>query len=227
MDVLGMETGIGKRPSGLTSNCLTEFNEIFCKTIEYLGKSEAIEFASNYWGNEENEILDHGYWTLSKIFNWLGYYQLLVVTKTKRPNPQEEGRNQTVWSVKVHEALGAGAYERGAELPVDYGSKELKIGVGRPYAYFADLWNGVRARAEGVVAKSRWERWEYEFRNHWIGNFMALKAEEAVKATDAWVGEKISQSPKLKRGYSPSMRRPPGGSKGLWTFMEAPKATTA
>lgn len=227
MQILGMETAVvGKKPSALTISCLKEINGVFRKTVEYLEKEKpSVEFAANFWmssddgRNYDNEIFANGYFTLSKIYNWLAYHQLLTVIKTKEPNPHEKGKMRTVWFVKLNQ-LGKEAYKNGAFLIVDAAwGKDIKVGLGRDYTHYDELWKRVESQADGVVAKSRWERWYGEFRDYWMEKLTATKTKEAYELTDAWASSKIEGSPKLKRQKKDGAKVKPSLDKGQKSMM--------
>lgn len=204
MQISGMETNVGKKPTMLTMGCFEQFNNIFRKTVEYLEKNEVLEFKVNFW-DYEHELLQHGYHTLSKIYTWLAYYQILQIDKRKEPDPEREGKNRTMWSVRLG-PFARQAYDKSMILTVDLTwDKDVRIGIGKDYCHFEELWKRVEAQASGVVAKTRWQRWFGEFRDFWIEKMAATKTGEAIKMVDTWARKKVADAPKLKSSRTPAL----------------------
>lgn len=201
--VLGMQTTVGEKPKPLTQSCIKVFNEIFGQLMAL----KTLEFETNYYESYDEPfdktsprgaVLEHGYFTLSRVVRWLAYYQLVAVAKRKEP---KEDKNVTVWTVNPTK-IGKQAFKRGEIVALDVGWRgTVEMGLGPMYAVsFNSLWNMVSGLAEaGRIAKTRREKWYGAFVNFWMEHLMAVKKTEVEEQVRAWAVQKIAGAPKMRR----------------------------
>lgn len=211
--ILGMKTTVGEKPKPLSISCLKVFNEIFGQLVNL---KKAVEFRATYYAyeekkgrsQEEGKLLEHGYFTVSRVVKWLAYLQL--VEATKRKEDTEEGKKRTVWTVKATK-FGRTVYKQGEIVTLDVSWTDgVQVGLGKPYGVsFETFWQILLARAEaGSVSKSRRESWYSEFRSFWMKNLLALRREEAEKTLYRWADKKIAGAPKMRVRRRPALKDP-------------------
>jgi len=199
-----METSVGKKPKAMTSSVLMEFNEVFCEMFAEFKAKKSIELRASDYSYEG--ITHHGYFILGKVRDWLAYHQLITVDKTKEPRENESDKKRSVWTLKPTK-LGKQCIKRGVEIEVDLdfynieGSrKPVKLGLGKTYTSFAELWKRIVTRAETAgVSRTRREKWYGDFRTFWLSKLLLLKKEAAEEEADKWVAPLIADSPRRHR----------------------------
>lgn len=200
--VLGMHTTVGEKPSALTMTGVKVFNEIFGQLMAL----KTLEFETNYYGqtSASDAVLEHGYFTLSRVIRWLAYYQLVSVAKRKEPKEPKDAKKVTIWTVKPTK-IGKQLYKRGEIIDLDVSYREtVKMGLGSMYAVsFNSLWQLVSGLAEaGRIAKTRREKWYGAFVNFWMEHLTDLELTEVEAQTKLWAQRKIAGAPKMRRTKS-------------------------
>jgi hypothetical protein len=206
MKILGMETAVGPKPSGLTPRIFTEFNQVFLEIYGELEHKKVVEYQTQNY--ESKGILKHGDFTLGKVRNWLAYHQLLAVAKLKEPDKNDKTKMRTVYQLGPTK-LGKQTYQEGAIIEVDAWKKGLKLGIGKMYPDYEDLWKMCLAKAEADgVAKSRRENWYGPFRDDvFIAKLAAMTNDNAKAEALKWVLGMIAESPRKGHRSIRSIKR--------------------
>lgn len=209
MKILGMETIVGNRPKGLPMGVLCGFNEIFCELFTEFQAVKSFELRAWDYDYSATGVIRHGYFTLSKLRNWLAYHQFVTVERTKEPRKNDPTKKQSVWTVKPTK-LGRQVFKKGGTIEVDClfydmddSRKPTKLGIGKPYTGFTSLWKRVTEKAEAAgVSRTRREKWYSIFRRFWLSNLLEAKKDEAVQKVDRWAAEEIMAAPKRRHRFS-------------------------
>jgi len=206
MKILGMETAVGPKPSGLTPRIFTEFNQVFLEIYGELEHKKVVEYQTQNY--ESKGILKHGDFTLGKVRNWLAYHQLLAVAKIKEPDKNDKTKMRTVYQLGPTK-LGKQAYQEGAVIEVNAWKDGLKLGIGKMYPDYEVLWKMCLAKAEADgVAKSRRENWYGTFRDDvFIAKLAAMTNDNAKAEALKWVLGMIAESPRKGHRSIRSIKR--------------------
>jgi hypothetical protein len=205
MKVHGIELQVGEKPPDLYSSTLLAFNDAFLRMFEAFEKNPKGRAILTFHGKHEESMgLDgygensFGYLLLSKVWKTLAYNQM-VTTKKQRESYEEYGQQKKrTLTIVEPTSLGIYVYENGQLLTVyqRWTEQEIKIGIGKPYTTHRELWERIERMAKiGGVAKTRIEKWRYEFKSYCVENLLDKKRDEAEELAIKFGREHIANAP--------------------------------
>ena len=198
MKMFGLELGIGKKPTYLSSRTAADLNSTFLKLFEVFSKEKQAIFTNNY-GFEGMDSAYIGFVAGSRIRRWLEFWQLITCEQRIKEKKNKEDRNQTYYILKPT-TIGWKTFNDGAVLQMDVnGTNNIGIGIGKPYGVFSDLWKEIDTIADVQVTKATRGNWEYEFEKKYLECWVGKTLDKAKPEVLKWITDKIAASPKRKK----------------------------
>lgn len=200
MKVHGIELEVGEKPPGITSTALLDFNDIFLRIFEAFEKNGHVVLYSSLY-NEHCEGVEQlrkfGVFSVGKVWKNLRYKQM--ITAKKQIERYEEDGKPRKRSLTILEptSLGIFVYENSQVIAVDeaYGGP-LKVGVGKAYPTHNALWKRLEKMFEVAgIARSRKDKWYYEFKTFYKQNLLDKPTEEATELAIKWARQHIATAP--------------------------------
>lgn len=212
MKVCGIELQVGEEPPQLWTSHKLAFNDVFLRMFEAFEKNpnERVVFAFNGKHAEDLDSLTDrsgpdyysrfGYLLCSKVWKVCTYNQLVTTKKLRESYKSEYSDTMKKRTLTIVEptSLGIHAYETGMELTVtEQGSmQKALIGIGKPYTTHRELWEKIERMAKiGGVARTRIEKWSYEFKRYCEAHLLTQLKEEAEKMAIKYARQKIAAAP--------------------------------
>jgi len=179
----GLELTVGERPKPVSYGTFKNFNKLFLELFEYFMEHEQLRYVQfQAW---DSPLSSFGYLEISQARRWLKYYQLITVEHIKEPLEEPYGpfKNRTVWILKPTK-IGFFAYEHGKVIGLDVYDDTYRVGIGKPYTTYDELYGLAMAIWEyHRIAKTLREKWGYEVREMYekLLDKTGVEAKEAVR----------------------------------------------
>jgi hypothetical protein len=200
MKVHGIELQVGLEPPELYKSHILAFNEVFLRMFQEFEKHDSLTFKFRAWQEyREGSIqYDLGYLMCSKVWKTLEYNQLVQTRKLRESYEEDGQQKKRTLTIVEPTSLGIFAYENGQLLSIKqrWSESEILIGIGKPYTTFMALWHRVKSMAKiGGVARTRIEKWHYEFKDYVFNNMLDKPKEQVEDMAIIFAREHIASAP--------------------------------
>ena len=187
----GLKLTVGERPKPVSYGTFKNFNSFFLRLFEHFMEHGELRYEPFAMWSSGNSLFNH--LEVTQCRRWLKYYQLITVEHIKKPIPEEERygpfKNRSIWILKPTK-LGFHAYEHGKLIELDVYEDTYRVGIGKPYTTYDELYGLAMAIWEyHRIAKTRREKWGYEVREMYE-KLVDKTGEEAREAVREWATRK-------------------------------------
>jgi hypothetical protein len=201
MKIHGIELEVGEKPPAVTSNALLDFNDIFLNMFKAFEKGDIVLAGMSLYSNEHirnvEDIKEFGMFAIGKVWKNLAYKQLIRYEKRKLTYESEGKLRKKTLTILTPTPVGLLAHEKGDVITVmeNYGGP-VQVGIGLPYGTFNALWKRLESMSLSAgVAKTRVDKWYYEFKAFYKQNLLNVKREKAEKVAIKWARQHIASAP--------------------------------
>jgi len=201
MKLHGIELQVGEKPPDLYTSGLLDFNDIFLRMFEAFEKNPAGRVVLAFYQKTGEDMADldrFGSLNLNRAWKVMRYNQLVTAKKLKESYEEYGQQKKRTITILEPTSLGIYAYENGELLKVTRAFLEgdIFVGIGKPYTTHNGLWKRVESMAQiGGVAKTRIEKWSYEFKTYFIESLIDKKCDEALELAIKFAREHIANAP--------------------------------
>ena len=208
-----MDLCVGKEPKPLYKSQLLDFNEIFLDIFNAFGLNpkNRLVFA-HFHDTGETGNLRCDSLAVNRVWKMLAYYQLVQVRKEKEEtgevNKKTGKPKMRTLNIITPTKLGYEILQHGALIKVVlyWDDNLLTIGIGKPYPTFQMMWHSLDSMFNSArIAKTRKEKWLYEFRKFYPENIASKTIEEAKDMVVQWGRNHVATAPRRFRRSIKSM----------------------
>lgn len=202
-----MDLCVGKEPTPLYKSQLLEFNEIFLEMFNAFGLNPKNRLVFAHFHNTgETGNLHHNTFAVRKVWKVLEYHQLVQVETVKELTGEVSEKTgkakKRTLNIIQPTKLGYEVRKNGMilEVPLKFEEASLLIGIGYPYPTFKNEWRCLEAMFKVArIAKTRQEKWYYEFKKFYPENVAKRLQEDADRIVIDWGARHIATAPRRGR----------------------------